>query len=426
MSKNLRSYDPPQSQYQNYLQEKPQKSYLTTTKNLEYNNYKPLARTIESSFDAKQTPTNPSFKPGDFADFSNNKNSSKSLNKDLKYSDMGIKEFKKDKDADLSIKLKDKRDLESKFTQKYEKPQQTRTPGEFLKEKLNGEDKRYEKKYEQYLKDSPEKISDRKKIKTDYEFKTPFDDVPSFKKPTYEELGVKKKMDAQKDLEFWNEKLEKYGTKGISSHKTDTKKPEPKVSEKPDLSFQKGTDYINELKKSLYKDRNMKPSKMDSKMEDLDRKFTEKMKLNFDEKSHFTKPEGLLRKEWALEQKAQEKERPFQIKQEPTAYSKYEALKPQKPEISAKKPSNEDKYRDLIKPSYQESRKLEPDFTKKPFEQDFSKKPDYKPYEQQAEEKPDIKNAKIHQIYDVKPEYEDNRKELEEPQKKKRDDRGRE
>ena len=56
----------------------------------------------------------------------------------------------------------------------------------------------------------------------------PFEYAPSFKKPTYEELGVKKKMDRQKDLEFWNEKLEKYVPKGISSHKTDTKKPEPR------------------------------------------------------------------------------------------------------------------------------------------------------------------------------------------------------
>ena len=362
LSKNLRSFnpsDPPQAQYQNYLLEKPQKSYLSTSKNLDFKDYKPLSRPMAEnmSFESKQTPTNPSFKPHDFDNFSNNKYSSKSLNKDLKYSDFGSKPAmeKKEKDADLSVKLKDKREIDIKmskgleksknldsFDLKYEKFNETKGADVMgMKDKSRVQDKRLEKKYEQYLKDSPEKISDRKKKKGYDDFKKPNDESYAFKKQYEESLGMKKTFDAKKDLDFWNEKLEKYSQKDLSYQKVDiSHKKQEKKPEKQELNFQKESEYIKELKKSLYsKEKEPKATKIDY----LDKKLNEKMRLNFDEKNLFMKPEGFIKKDWTFN--IEEKPSTYKpsenksIKQD--SYAKYDALKPQKPEISAKKTTNE-------------------------------------------------------------------------------------
>jgi len=150
MNKNTRPLYPSDSHqihYQNYLEKPSQKSsYLTLTsnKNLEQKSSKPFHE--NTSFEFKQTPTNPTMnKREEISELSNNKYSSKSLNKDpLKYGEFGMKTAfiskEKERDLDLSIKMKDK----SKYDAVISK--EKAYVGNFSKGKnFESQDEKYEK-----------------------------------------------------------------------------------------------------------------------------------------------------------------------------------------------------------------------------------------------------------------------------------------
>lgn len=358
--------------YQNYFQEKPsQKTYLKETKNYE------LKKNLydNASFEMKHTPTNPIMQKDEAFGLSNNKYSNKSINKEKKT----IDEFVPKKDFDLSSKLKDKKEQETIISTKTDiyskklfdsKPikdyENSSASIAFQKKGLDYMEKnskskfqedKFDKLYSQYLKDSPEKISARKKNEP--------------KIGIFEENYLKKEGNDDKYYKKFdfsaNQKKPSYQERQI-----DNKEP----------SFQKASKEIAELKKSLVKEKNYRYG-------EIEKKIDEKINLNFDEKSGFSKPEN-LKKDWTnyddklrgktLEYKTFSKQESLSIQKSPNFASKYEASKPlqnQKFELGEKSTKIEENNKDLS--SYQ------------------SKYSDIKKYSQQKMEYPSKNNESYNQ-----------------------------